>query len=197
MHPRGIYDTGLGIQGIHCIIAAFDESECMQHLTKYLPTREQLRQTRTLRFLGELIFAPNLWHFNRHSVSYAFLVGFFCCFLPIPFQMIPATVLSIWIGCNMPLTIALVWISNPITVPPMFYFTYRLGCWILGERQDVEKIVISLEWLGAQLAVVWKPLLLGSLVCGITFGLTSFILVRIYWRWKVSRNWHFRKLLRS
>lgn len=169
----------------------------MHQLKKYLPTREQLRQTRTLRFLGELIFAPNLWHFNRHSVSYACLVGFFCCFLPMPFQMVPATILSVWIGCNMPITIALVWISNPITVAPMFYSTYRFGSWILGNPPHFEKITISLDWLAAQLANVWQPLLLGSLVCGIAFGLTSFVMVRIYWRWKVKRNWHFRKLLRS
>lgn len=169
----------------------------MKRFIKYLPTREQLRQTRTLQFLGELLFAPNLWHFNRHSVSYAFLVGFFCCFLPMPFQMVPATILSIWIGCNIPLTMALVWISNPITVPPMFYFTYRLGSWMLANPGQVEEISFSLEWLTTGLAVVWKPLLLGSLACGITFGVTSFILVRLYWRWKVKRNWHFRKLQRS
>jgi len=173
------------------------ETKSIQQLKKYLPTREQLRQTRTLRFLGELLFAPNLWHFNRHSVSYACLVGFFCCFLPMPFQMIPATILSIWIGCNIPLTIVIVWISNPITVPPMFYFTYRLGCWMLGNRQEVAQISISLEWLTAQLAVVWKPLLLGSFTCGITFGVTSFLLVRLYWRWKVKRDWHFRKQKRA
>jgi uncharacterized protein (DUF2062 family) len=171
--------------------------ESMKRLKKYLPTREELRATRTLHFLGEVIFAPNLWHFNRHSVSYACLVGVFCCFLPMPFQMVPATIMSIWIGCNMPITIALVWISNPITVPPIFYFTYRVGCWILGTPEKAEKISISLEWLTTQLAVVWKPLLLGSLVCGITFGVISFVIVRLYWRWKVRRNWHFRKLQRS
>ena len=114
-----------------------------------------------------------------------------------PFQMVPATILSIWIGCNMPITIALVWISNPITVPPLFYFTYRVGCWVLGTPEKAEKISISLEWLTSQLAVVWKPLLLGSFACGITFGLVSFVVVRLYWRWKVGRNWHFRRLRRS
>ena len=79
-----------------------------------------------------MVFENNLWHFNRHSVSYAVLVGLFCCFLPIPFQMIPGIFLCMWLGANIPLAVALIWISNPITIPAMFYFTYRLGTLLMG-----------------------------------------------------------------
>lgn len=161
---------------------------------KYLPTREGLRKTRSLRFLGEMMFEPNLWHFNRHSVSFAFLVGLFCCFLPIPFQMVPAVLLAVWIRCNLPLSIALVWISNPITMPPMFYACYRFGTWILGREREVSRINMSWEWLSGQLAVVWEPLLLGSVLAGITFGSIGFVTVRIYWRYKVAKHWSMRRL---
>ncbi|XOV88757.1 MAG: DUF2062 domain-containing protein [Pseudomonadota bacterium] len=161
---------------------------------KYLPSRDQLRQTRTLRFLGEMIFEPNLWHFNRHSVSFAFLIGTFCCFLPIPFQMVPCVMLAVWIRCNIPLSVALVWISNPVTMPPIFYGTYKLGTWMLGQENEVTRISLSWEWLSAQLAVVWQPLLLGSLVTGLTLGSLAFVIVRLYWRWKVSRHWSMRRL---
>lgn len=169
----------------------------MRQYERYLPTRAQLREIRSLRFLGDLIFAPNLWHFNRHSVSYGCLIGFFCCFLPMPFQMVPATLLSVWLGCNIPLTIALVWVSNPITVPPLFYFCYRIGCWMMGEPQHVQGISLSVQWLVAELSAIWQPLLLGSLTCGITFGITAFIIVRVYWRWRVQRDWNSRRLSRS
>ena len=160
-------------------------------LRKYLPTREQLRATKSLRFLGDMIFEPNLWHFNRHSVSYAALIGLFCCFLPIPFQMIPCILLCVMARCNVPLAIGFVWISNPFTFPPMMYFAYRIGIGLLGQSNQIGSIDLSLEWLTAQLAVVWQPLLLGSLVCGMTAGIAGFIVVRLYWRWKVSR--HLRK----
>jgi hypothetical protein len=141
-----------------------------------------------------MIFEPNLWHFNRHSVSFAFFVGIFCCFLPIPFQMVPCVLLAIWIRCNVPLSIALVWISNPITIPPMFYATYRLGVWMLGERSEVSRINLSWEWLSAQFGAVWQPLLLGSLMTGLTLGSLAFVIVRLYWRWKVARHWSMRRL---
>ncbi len=151
--------------------------------SKYLPTKERLKEIKPLRFLGEMIFDPNLWHFNLHSISYAALFGLFCCFLPIPFQMIPCALLCIWVRCNIPLALAFVWISNPITMPPMMYFAYRVGTQFLDQNNQVESIDLSLEWLMAQMAIVWQPLLLGSLACGITAGLVGFASVHLYWRW--------------
>lgn len=166
----------------------------MKFIKNRLPSRKQLREFRSIKFLGEVIFEPNLWHFNRYSVSVASFVGIFCCFLPIPFQMVPCVLLCIWLRCNVPLAIALVWISNPITIPPLFYFTYRLGTLILGEPDTVGSIELSLTWLSGQMEVVWQPLILGSLVCGVSLGSLSFVLVRLYWRWKIA---HYRAKRRA
>jgi uncharacterized protein (DUF2062 family) len=162
-------------------------------LKKYLPTRDALRKQKALHFFGDVIFENNLWHFNRHSVSVAYFVGFFCCFLPIPFQMIPGIFLCLWLKANVPISIGLIWLSNPITMPPMFYATYKLGTWILNEPNRVSTIELSLSWLSEQLMLVWQPLLLGSLITGITFGTIAFLAVRLYWRWKVSTDWSKRK----
>lgn len=176
-----------GIMGIETRLPTF------MRYRKYLPTREQLRNTRSLQFLGHMIFEPNLWHFNRHSVSYAVLIGTFCCFLPMPFQMIPCVFLVIWVRCNIPLAIAIVWISNPITMPAMMYFSYKLGSLILGQPATFTELEISAQWLAEQLALVWQPLLLGCIVSGASLGLIGFTLVRLYWRWKVKRDWNKRK----
>ena len=160
---------------------------------KYLPTRDQLREIKSLSFLAHLIFQPNLWHFNRHSVSFAAFIGIFCCFLPMPFQMIPCTLMCIWLRCNIPLAIALVWISNPFTMPPMMYFCYRLGAMILGEASQEIEISLTLEWLSAQFSAIWKPLLLGCLGTGVSLGATAFVAIRIYWRWKIVRSIKRRK----
>ncbi len=156
-------------------------------IKKHLPTREQLREVKSLRFLGDVIFEPNLWHFNRHSISYAVLIGSICCFLPIPFQMVPCLFMCMWLRCNVPLAIAIVWTSNPITMPPMMYFAYRVGRLLLGMEDGSEPVNISLEWFTSQLAIIWQPLILGCLVCGITMGLTGFTGVRLYFRWRAYR----------
>ncbi|MBQ74680.1 MAG: ATP-binding protein [Gammaproteobacteria bacterium] len=161
--------------------------------SKYLPTKERLREIKSLRFLGEMIFDPNLWHLNLHSISYAALFGLFCCFLPIPFQMIPCALLCIWVRCNIPLALAFAWISNPITMPPMMYFAFKIGTHLLGQNNQVESIDLSLEWLAAQMAIVWQPLLLGSLACGVTAGLVGFATVHLFWRLRLSKYWRKRR----
>jgi uncharacterized protein (DUF2062 family) len=93
-----------------------------------------------------------------------------------------------------PLSIGIVWISNPVTMAPIMYFNYRFGTFLLGQPNTVREIHISLTWLSQQFALIWQPLLLGSLILGISLGLIGFILVRLYWRWKVAKDWSMRKL---
>lgn len=156
-------------------------------LKKHLPTREQLRNIRALKFLGERLHEPNLWHFNRHSLSFAFLIGGFCSFLPIPFQTIPCALLAIWLRCNIPVSIVIVWFSNPLTMGPMMYFAYKVGSMLMNQNEGIAPLDASIEWFYNQVAIIWQPLLLGSLVCGLTAGITGFIGVRLYYRWRVSR----------
>ena len=142
---------------------------------------------RSLRFLGKLILEPNLWHFNRHSLSYATLVGGLCCFLPIPFQMVPCALACILLGCNIPVAMLLVWISNPVTVGPMMYFAYRVGLTILGMETPSIPESPNFDWFFEQLLDIWQPLIVGCLTCGLSIGLTGFFGVRSYYRWKIIR----------
>ncbi len=154
---------------------------------KYLPTREQLRNTRGLKFLGDVIHEPNLWHFNRYSLSLAFLIGGICCFLPMPFQTIPCVILCVWLRCNIPVSVAVVWLSNPITMGPMMVFAYKVGAGIMDVERNPSPLDPTLEWFMGQLGEIWQPLILGALVCGITFGTTGFLAIRLYYRWRITR----------
>ena len=50
---------------------------------RYMPDPEQIRNHRSLRFLGKLLHEPNLWHLNRRSVSRAMAMGLFAAFVPL------------------------------------------------------------------------------------------------------------------
>lgn len=155
-------------------------------LKKYLPSKDQLRKTRSLKFLGNLIFEANLWHVNRHSLSFAVLIGCIFTFLPIPFQTVPCVLTCIVIRCNIPVAILLVWISNPITYGPMMYFAYRVGLGLMGMGTPDIPDAPTFEWFLAQLADVWLPLLFGCLICGLSTGIAGFILIRLYYRWRIA-----------
>ena len=87
---------------------------------RYMPDPERIRGDKSLRFLGKLIHEPNLWHLNRRSVARAMAVGLFAAFIPLPMQMLLAASLAIPVRGNLPISIGLVWLTNPITMPPVF-----------------------------------------------------------------------------
>jgi len=166
-------------------------------LKKYFPNPQTVQNHPSLQFLGSLLHEPNLWHLNRRSVSRAFLVGIFFAFIPMPFQMVAAAIAGVFIHSNLPISIGLVWISNPITIPPIFYFTYKVGTVILDLPSRPFEIELSIDWAMRELGAIWEPLLLGSLLCAAIFSMMGYIGIRLFWRWHVIRNWKKRAAKRA
>lgn len=167
-----------------------------RHLFKrFMLDERKIKKHPVLSKLG--LQDPNLWHLNRKSVSVAFLIGVFCSFVPMPMQMILASLLAILIRCNLPLAVGLVWISNPITIPPIFYFCYLVGAFLMGTGVEHHSSDFSVEWLAQSIEQIWAPLLVGSLICGVFFGLLSFFLVRFLWAFHVAKSWKERKEKRA
>jgi uncharacterized protein len=151
-------------------------------LRKYLPDPHKITQSKSLKIFGSLLHEPNLWHMNRKSVSMAFLVGFFFMWVPLPSQMILAAGAAILLRCNLPLSVALVWITNPITMTPMFYFAYKLGNLMLGLPPNNIEFEASFEWIQQQMELIWQPFLLGCFTLGVISAITGFISIRLLWR---------------
>lgn len=165
-------------------------------LRRYLPDPHEVSEHPALRPVGKWLKNPEIWHMHRRSIAGATFIGLFCGFLPIPFQMLIAALLAIVARCNLPLSVALVWISNPLTIGPMFYFTYRLGAWLLNMDVAVNSIELSFSWLFDNLDDIGYPLLFGSLLCGWVAGVTGFVLVRVSWRLHVISRWRLRNARR-
>ncbi|MCV6609493.1 MAG: DUF2062 domain-containing protein [Amphritea sp.] len=162
-------------------------------IKKYMPDEGKLKSNRYLSWLGDHIHDPNLWHLTRKSVSRAFFVGLFCAFIPLPSQMLIAAIAALFVRSNLPISVGLVWLTNPITIPPMFYFAYWIGTLILGvELQQVE-FELSLEWFTNGLSQIWLPLILGSLVCSIVSGALGYFMMQRFWVWHVNNSWKKRK----
>lgn len=162
-------------------------------IKKFMPDEQKLKSNRYLSWLGSYIHDPNLWHLTRKSVSKAFFVGLFCAFIPLPSQMVIAAVVALFIRSNLPISVSLVWITNPITIPPMFYFSYWIGTLMVGADVQQVEFVMSIEWLTTELSHIWLPLLVGSLACGIVSGTLGYFLMQGFWVWQVNKSWQKRK----
>jgi hypothetical protein len=168
-----------------------------KHLLKRITLdRETLRKYRHLRIFGSLLHAPDLWHLNRRSAAGAFAVGLFMAFVPLPFQMLLAAGGAILFRVNLPLAIALVWLSNPITMPPLFYFCFRVGTALFGHPPQAFVVALPGEGLLASLNGVLIPFMLGCLVCGSVMSAVGYLSIRGLWRWHAVRQWKRRRARR-
>lgn len=166
-------------------------------LKALVPSHAKVREIKALQILGDWVYASNLWHINRYSASMAFFVGLFIAFMPIPGQMIAAALLAVLFRCNLPLSISLVWITNPVTMPAIFFLSYKVGAMIVDvPLKDVE-FELSIYWLSHSLGTIWKPFLLGCLICGLFFGCLGYFVISQLWRWRVAHHWHQRKRIRA
>lgn len=165
-------------------------------LKRYLPDHHALGERRGFRYLGKLLHDPNLLHINRRSVAGAVAVGFFVAFLPIPAQTLVAAILAIVLRVNLVIAVALVWITNPVTMPAVFYFCFRLGGWLLGKPLPGPAFQPRLEWFWERLEIIWAPFLLGSLVTGTILAVTAYFAVHFLWRMRVIRALQQRRLRR-
>ncbi|WP_221047080.1 DUF2062 domain-containing protein [Methylogaea oryzae] len=164
---------------------------------RYMPDPDKIRKIEGLQFLGDRLHSPNLWHINRRSVANAFACGLFAMYTPpLPWQMAIAAVLAVFFSANLPIAVSLVWITNPVTWIPMYYFAYRVGALLLGRDTfafSAFSQVFSLEtaWeLGA-------PFLLGCLILMVLGAAAGYFGVHALWRRHVQRAWDERKLRRQ
>ena len=170
-----------------------------KHLIRRItPNQETLRKHRHLQIFGKRLHDPNLWHINRRSSAGAFAVGLFMAFVPVPFQMVLAAGAAILLRVNLPLSVVLVWITNPLTIPPMFFFAYLVGTWVIGAPPNAEHFSFTLEWLkNGGLDGIWVPFLFGCLLCGMTSGVLGYAIIRALWRLHAVRQWEKRRLRRA
>ena len=164
-------------------------------LKKYLPTPEDIRANKTLNILGTLLHDANLWHLNRHSVAGAVAVGLFFCYIPIPLQMLQAAILAIILRVNLPISVSMVWVTNPFTIPPMFYLAYAVGAWLLGVEPQTFQFEFSLNWIFTELGARWRPFLVGCLIMASISAIIGYFTTHLLWRLHLVQRIKKRKLL--
>jgi len=156
-------------------------------LKKYMPHPEIIKNHKNLQFLGAKLHDPNLWHLNRRSVSMAFAVGLFCAWIPTPGQMAIAAIIAFYVRANLPISVALVWITNPITMPPLFYFAYLVGVYALNlPTADFSMDAI----LSGELLF---PFLTGCLMLGIICSTAGYFGFSYFWRYHTINKWRHRQ----
>jgi Uncharacterized protein conserved in bacteria len=154
-----------------------------------MPDPSKVRSLPGVSLLGTMMHDPNLFHMNRHSVSVAFFVGLFIAFMPVLGQIPLAALGALLFRCNLPITVGLIWVSNPLTFPFIFFATYKLGARLLQIHPRPFEFQMSWDWFATEFLMIWEPLVLGCFMAGLFFGCLGFITIQWTWRWHVIQKW--------
>ncbi len=162
-------------------------------IKRLMPDHQSIKDHKHLQIFGDLLHNPHLWHMNRHSVAKAFAVGLFFAFIPVPLQMLLAAGTAILIHANLPLSIALVWLTNPLTMPAIFYTCYIVGTWVIGAPVQEFNFEASWQWVVDSLSTIGPAFFIGSGVLAVTFAILGYFGIQGLWRYSVIKAWNKRK----
>jgi len=161
-------------------------------IKRMMPDHQTIKENKYLKIFGNLLHNANLWHLNRHSVAKAFAVGLFFAFMPVPFQMVLAAGTAIIFHANLPLSIALVWLTNPLTMPFIFYACYVVGTWVLAVPEQAFDFHASWQWVIDSLSTIGPAFLVGCGVLAVAFSILGYLGIQTLWRYQTIKAWKSR-----
>ena len=173
-----------------------------KYFKKYLPSHDEIRQNKYLKFFGPILRHHNLWHLHRRSVAGGVAAGAFAGLIPGPVQMLGAALLAIIFRVNLPVAMATTLYTNPFTIVPLTYLAYKIGTlvtnvpanqmpslafdWKNGYWADFPPLFIN--WMTA----LGETYLIGLLILASCLSLFAYILVRVIWRFYLIAQWRRR-----
>jgi uncharacterized protein len=184
---------------------------------KKLPNREDLHNSRWLRWLGPTLQHPRLWHMSRRGIAMGLAIGVFFGLL-IPVAQIPfSAAVAVVVRANLPVAVASTLVTNPVTFGPLYFGAYRLGKFVLGKNalpeEEVTAVIAQARGDGVaadqipsgvvdritgwwqQLGKLGKPLVVGLAILATIMGLVTYFLVSGIWA--LSILWSRRRRLRE
>ena len=156
-----------------------------------LPRRSNIHRYPVLKwFSGMARRRVFLWSFRSREMVTALFLGLIVAFLPlVGIQMLIVFFLALWFRANLPVIVAVQWVSNPFTMGPIYYADYKIGLAMMELfsiapepnpllQPDYDWAHFELRDLGALLDT-FPPMMLGGLALGSFIGLV----VAVAYKW--------------
>lgn len=179
----------------------------MSRLTRWwhanAPTRESMEHNRFIAPVAHRVLEPSLWRFTRRSVPRGVALGLFVgIFLLIPgIQIAGAALLALPFRANIPVAAAMTFLSNPATTPFILWASVYIGNFMLGRTADATGFMAMIhnhagvqQWMAWLFSEAAPAMLFGLLIISIITALVGYLIAIGFWRIRMGRKWHARKL---
>lgn len=142
----------------------------------------KMRDRWYFRLLGPRLTDSRLWGLNRRAITSAFGAGIAIAFVPLPVHLLLGLAAAVIWRLNIPAMVGTLLLLNPLTAVPVYYVAYRVGALILRVPPGSFTFELSWNWLQTGLGSIWKPFLLGCLVCAVLGGYLAYRMLELAWR---------------
>lgn len=104
-----------------------------KRVLRHLPRRATLHRYPFMRRFADAARRRDyLWRFNPRTMAPAFYFGAVLAFLPLyGFQIPLAFAVAFFVRGNLPTMVGLQFLTNPVTIAPVYFLTYRIGARVL------------------------------------------------------------------
>ncbi len=124
---------------------------------------------------------------NRKSVTRGLFWGLFWGFIPMPMQMLAVLGVTPFMKFNVPVAFTMVWLSNPLTMPFMYYMEYKTGNFLLA-REGIKNVELTLDWFQKHWDDIVVPLYVGTVPYSIGVSLFTAVVVNYLWIASVRKH---------
>lgn len=149
---------------------------------KLRPIAARLRESWYFKLLGPRLTDSRLWSANRRAITTAVGTAVAISFIPLPAHPLFGLLAAMIWRQNLPAMFLSLLILNPLTAVPLYYTAYRIGSLVLGQPVGKFAFQLNWDWLQTGLGTIWKPFLVGCLICSVVGGFLAYRLLELIWR---------------
>ncbi|MBU0550941.1 DUF2062 domain-containing protein [Myxococcota bacterium] len=126
---------------------------------------------------------------SPHNIALGVALGTFVAYQPIVgIQMVVGAIVCRIFGANIAASLPMAWITNPLTIAPIFYMTYLIGRPFTGGEmsyEDIARIFSQIDELGFWAGIVegyrflksvFVPMVVGGAIVGVINGALFYFL---------------------
>lgn len=137
-------------------------------------------------FLAKYKISSDYTSISRKMIARGAFIGIFIAMIPMPMQMLAVLLFTPFGRFNVPVALTMCWVTNPITMPFIYYIEYITGSFILAS--DPLSVQLTLEWFNSNFDKILLPLYIGAFFYSVMLSFLSYYVITHFWKKSVYKE---------
>jgi hypothetical protein len=145
--------------------------------------RKKIKEINKNETINKLIkkynIEPNYIIPTKKMILRGIIIGFIIGVIPMPMQLATVLLITPFFKFNVPIAMFMCLLSNPLTMPIMYYIEYKTGALILS--MEMLNVEMTIEWFKNNFQNIIIPLYIGTLFFQITITPILYFITKKIW----------------